>query len=113
MKKETYPRTDTEIAKAVELLSKNKSETPRYNMFGTDNHAKIDVKIDTIKNRRSEDYVYTKYHSCNEEDEEDMELHDLWQAGMSGLEYLRGKYEIDSLIIPVKKMNPTLIHYEP
>lgn len=100
---EKYIRSEEEINKAVELLEKNKSEIKRFNMFGSDNWAKADVRIDTIKNQRTEDYVYSKYPSCNEEDEEDMELHDLWQAGISGLDYLRGSNEIEDLIVPVKK----------
>jgi len=103
MKTEIYKLTDSEIEKAVELLEINKSECKHYNMFGSDNWAKHDVRIDTIKNKRSEDYVYSKYPSANEEDEEDMELHDLWLAGMSGLEYLRGECEIEHLLIPIKK----------
>jgi hypothetical protein len=100
---ENYIRSEEEIAEAVRLLEQNKSECKRYNMFGSDNHAKIDVRIDTIKNQRSEDYVYRTYPSDNEEDEEDMNLHDLWQAGIGALEYLRGECPIENLIIQVKK----------
>lgn len=102
MKTQNYKRTDTEILEAVEKLKANKSACKQYNMFGSDNWAKHDVRIDTILNQRSEDYVYSKYPSANEEDEEDMELHDLWLAGISGLEYLRGENEIEDLLIPIK-----------
>lgn len=102
MKTEIYKRTDAEIVEAVEKLKANKAACKHYNMFGSDNWAKHDVRIDTIQNQRSEDYVYKTYPSSNEEDEEDMNLHDLWQAGMSGLEYLRGQHEIEDLLIPIQ-----------
>ncbi len=106
MKIEKYTRSDEEIANAVNLLKQNLIDAPAYNIFGGDNHAKTKVKIDTIENQRSEDYIYTHYPSSNEEDEEDMELHDLFMAGISALDYLRGKYEIEDLLVPLKK-NPT------
>lgn len=105
MKTEIYKRTPEEISEAVKLLKQNIIDAPVYNMFGQDNHARTRVRIDTIENKRSEDYVYTHYPSSNEEDEEDMELHDLFLAAISALEYLRGGCPIDHLLVP-SKTNP-------
>ena len=93
-------RTKEETREAIEKLKENKEYCSKYNCFNEDNHVRIDIMIDTIRNERDEQYVYENYQSEFPDGREDTIGHGNWQAGIIALEYLRGKVEIEQMLYP-------------
>lgn len=92
-------RTDQDIQQAINSLKDAKRELPRLNFFGDNNHERLDSMIDTIKNKRTEEYVYKHYPSCDKHGNECHKAHNKWRGAMSGVEYLRGEVEINGYLV--------------
>ena len=56
-------RTQEEKDSAIERLKLNKELCGEFNFWGENNHEKIDVMIDIIKENRDEEYIYKTYPS--------------------------------------------------
>lgn len=93
-------RNSEEIKEAVERLKMNKEKSEQFNFFGEDNHKRIDIMIDVIQEKRSEDNVYKHYQSSLPDGSEDTVGHGNWCSAMNAIEYLRGKNELEDLLYP-------------
>ena len=93
-------RTVEEIEIAINTLVENKKRCNRFSFFGEDNHEKIDLTIDVIKNNRNEDYIYSNFPSDDEDGNEDFIAHGLWQSAMSARSFLDGEMELGDLLYP-------------
>jgi hypothetical protein len=97
-------RTQEEKTQAIERLKFNKTKCSRFNCFGEDNHEKINVMIDVIKENRNESYIYKTYTS---EDENDIGVemnssHAKWSSAISALGFVIGEIELKDILYPEK-----------
>ncbi len=88
-------RADKERKEAIEKLKANKEVCAEFNFFWFSNHRAIDVMIDVINEKRTEDFIYKHYKSVTPEQHED------FTSAINALEYLRGELEIEDLLYPV------------
>lgn len=93
-------RNSKEIKEAVERLKINKSKSEQFNFFGEDNHKRIDIMIDVIQEKRSEDFIYKHYQSSFPDGSEDTVGHGNWRSAMTAIEYLKGEIELKELLYP-------------
>lgn len=85
-KNEIKPKTDEEIKRQIEGLTKMRLDLPRRSSFGDDNWGKIDAQIAVLKGERTPDYYYVDEHSddyrdCDNDTWSDAELAQLWKEG--------------------------------
>lgn len=88
-------RTEEEIKAAIERLKNNKEKTKQFNMFGEDNHKKIDAAIKVISENMSEDELYERYENSDEFEDE---YTDCFDEAMSAYEWLTGVGDIEDLL---------------
>lgn len=87
-------RTLEEINIAVELLRDNRSKTKQFNVFGDDNHAAIDMGINTLLDGYEEEHLYDVL------DNEEITQHE-FDFAYEVILWREGQQEIDDLLYPV------------
>lgn len=82
-------RTQKEIDLEIKRLERCKTYAPRLNIFGEDNHAKIDEQIGTLGNKMTVDQVYDAPYS--DEGNEDAFNESIRDAALHAAQWLAGE----------------------
>lgn len=95
-------KTDKQIAAEIKALEKIKPRVLRYSGFGDDHHAAIDAQIVVLKERLTEDDLYTRQEDCEAtecagDDNINWSYENVFEAGCEAAQWLKGESEFKTL----------------
>lgn len=95
-------KTDKQIAAEIKALEKIKPRVLRYSGFGDDHHAAIDAIVVVLKERLTEDDLYTRQEDCQNtectgDDGIDWAIEHIFENGCEAAQWLKGESEFKTL----------------
>lgn len=88
--------TEEERKEAIKRLQDNKNKSSRYDLFGYDNHAAIDIAIRVIKEDMSQDLINKTWDGETDESE------NLWLSAIGARNFLDGECQLSDILYPEK-----------